>query len=239
MNAFVTVLEVSQSTVVCMAAHEFKSFIVTGHEDKDIVVTDFKTKQQVVKLELEVDAMPNSLLFVNNGLTLLVGFADGSVAAVETNMWKLQSMVKNAHLSRDRHGMTVNCLLSLDCDNTLKADVKDKAAKDKSSSVSNAVPLVLTGGADGIIRIFEHNPYFVRESTAAPTILTVSQKLDAEQLKTMNREELSSLFREQVTEEIKKHQEDNSEKTEAVIDKLLTAKVEVEVDGDKKESDEW
>ena len=64
-----------------MAAHEFKSLIVTGHEDKDIIVTDFKTKQQVVKLEFEVDAMPNSLLFVNNGLTLLVGFADGSVAA--------------------------------------------------------------------------------------------------------------------------------------------------------------
>ena len=55
----------------------------------------------------------------------------------------------------------------------------------------------------------------------------------------MNRDELSSLFREQVTEQIRKHQEDNSEKTEAVIDKLLTAKVEVEVDGDKKESDEW
>ena len=124
-------LEVSQSTIVCMAAHEFKSLIVTGHEDKDIIVTDFKTKQQVVKLEFEVDAMPNSLLFVNNGLTLLVGFADGSVAAFETNTWKLQSIVKNAHLSRDSHGMTVNCLLSLDRDNTLKPDAKDKADKDK------------------------------------------------------------------------------------------------------------
>ena len=62
------------------------------------------------------------------------------------------------------------------------------------------MPLVLTGGADGVIRIFEHNPYFVRESTAAPSILSVSQKLDAEQLKGMNREELSQLFREQISD---------------------------------------
>ena len=114
-NSIDSVIEASDSAILSVTTHDLKPLIVTSHEDGNIIVTDFKTKQQVGKLDLEhKNEKATSLSFVNNGLSLLVGYVDGSIASFDMNSFKLQSMVNNAHAAKE--GFGVNCLLSLDSD---------------------------------------------------------------------------------------------------------------------------
>ena len=201
----------------------------------DIIVTDFSSGRQVGKISNEFKTeIPQSCSYINSGLNILVGYVDGTICCYDSTNYNLQSIVDNVH--KCNKGLGTNCLISLNIDKQAKPE--SKSGKDKPISMSRALPIIISGGADGKVRIFEHNPYYINNKQPAPEILKVSDKLDADLLKGMTHEELSSLFREQVTEQISKHLND-SDKADKVIEKILTSKQSIEVDGDKKELDEW
>lgn len=115
------------------------------------------------------DEQISSIEYLNNGLNLIVGFNSGSIHLYDTKTLKLLSMVKNAHLEKNDEG--VNCLKLLE---STDADSTDK-------NPVGQLPFFISGGADSMLKIYEHNPYMPEhENAPAATELKKFQSLKAE-----------------------------------------------------------
>ncbi len=84
---------------------------------------------------------------VNNCLALLVGLSNGSVKMYSLQNNEMVACIERAHLEKFDEG--VNCILSLE--------------GTEDSSGGERLPFFVTGGADSLVKVFEHNPYAVKE----------------------------------------------------------------------------
>ena len=80
-------LEVSDTAVLAVASHELKPILATGHEDK-VILTDFKTNATIATIA--VASQVQSLQFINQGLSLLAGHADGSITVYDMKTFSQQ-----------------------------------------------------------------------------------------------------------------------------------------------------
>jgi hypothetical protein len=78
---------------------------------------------------------------------LIVGFKSGKINLYDTKAMKLLSIINNAHLVKSEEG--VNCLA------VIQSGDNDGAEKNPSGQL----PFFVSGGADSMIKIYEHNPY--------------------------------------------------------------------------------
>jgi hypothetical protein len=68
----------------------------------------------------------------------------------------------------------------------------------------NDKPFVVTGGADGLYKVLEHNPYVLDDTKPADQILILklSDELDMDKLKSLPTDEVKTLFKEQITTQL-------------------------------------
>jgi WD40 repeat protein len=146
-------------TVSCIAAHEYQTTVVCGLSYKkpiepksgyyflSIQVYDYKSQQVLKELKQYEDI--HSLTFLNNSLHLLAATQDGKLKLYETKGdMKQISELETSHLQNQE--CSINAVLSL--------THKDVNSREDEDSAEN-LPFFISCGADGTIKVFEHNLY--------------------------------------------------------------------------------
>ena len=106
---------------------------------------DWKTNKIAFEIEMyekKEGVQVQTVIFVNKCLGAMIGYSDGSIHLYDLNQAsKPVSVIENAHIQKDGEG--VSCLIQV------------KQADDDQ-------PFIVSCGADGNLKIFELNPYFIK-----------------------------------------------------------------------------
>mmetsp|Transcript_28026 Transcript_28026/g.42386 ORF Transcript_28026/g.42386 Transcript_28026/m.42386 type:complete len:119 (+) Transcript_28026:1506-1862(+) len=111
---------------------------------------DFKAQKVVdtiTVVEGDEGIYIQSMTMVNNCLGLLVGLSSGDIKMINLQTNEMIACIERAHL--EKFDESVNCILSLE-------GTEDASGDDK-------LPFFVTGGADSLVKVYEHNPYAIKE----------------------------------------------------------------------------
>jgi len=120
-------------------------------------VYDFH-KKELKNAETLSNSSAQSLSFLNNCLHFVVGYSNGSLVLFDSKTLKALKTIEKAHSSKN--GEAVNSIVEI---------------KNSNENSAPALPFFATGGADSLLKIFEHNLYLVAERS------TISKE-DAERI---------------------------------------------------------
>ena len=137
----------NSSGIRCIDANKITPNIAAGHENGLITVFDYSAKKIIHSTQVENQSI-ESIQYINNGLQLVVGMRSGKIQVFDTKEMKLLSIVNDAHLVKSEEG--VNCLASIET-------LENQESQENNSN--GQLPFFVSGGADSMIKIFEHNPY--------------------------------------------------------------------------------
>ena len=162
------------SEVVCMDSHELQPVIVTGHLDGNLNVFEFRQMTTLYSVQCVTEESDREkgvyiqcVKYFNNCQNIVVGLSNGNIQLYDSKA-KLLNIVEKAHNQKYDEG--VNCLLA----------IQNLSGSSKAGSGTQNLPFFVSGGADGQMKIFEHNPYQVpvAEKADAPSALVEASGKD-------------------------------------------------------------
>jgi len=135
-----------ESEVVSITAHELQPQVMLAHANGKVTIYDFAQKSTIGTLtpDMPSDCHIQSLSLLNNCLNLLIGLSSGDILLYDLKTLSLTSTISKAHLTK--YDESVTCLMAIQ----------------SLPGAAKPVPFFVSGGADGMIKMYEHNPYVVK-----------------------------------------------------------------------------
>ena len=133
--------------------------MATGHQKGHVTFFDYKAGKLIGQIEPDheaEDGAVTSMTYLNKCLNLAVGFSSGVIKLFDCKTLKVLSIVKKAHIQKNGEG--VNSLIEI-IQSAKKEEGSSPDDKSADSTSTPNLPFFISGGADSMVKIFEHNPY--------------------------------------------------------------------------------
>lgn len=116
-----------------------------AHANGKVSIYDFTQKSNIGTLtpDMPSECHIQSLSLLNNCLHLLIGLSSGDILLYDLKTLSLSQTISKAHLPK--YDESVTCLMAIQ----------------SLPGAAKPVPFFVSGGADGMIKMYEHNPYVV------------------------------------------------------------------------------